>query len=109
MLDTESRVACLQGKKMPAIISLIYLMFSLLVFTKKITISNVLSAFLLFLSLYILHHKSLLIFIYLLSYYYCRHRYSHQVKTSADKKAVFYFSMPCWLLILSVIINLMNK
>lgn len=30
---------------MPAIISLIYLMFSLLVFTKKITISNVLSAF----------------------------------------------------------------
>ncbi|HGA5377860.1 TPA: hypothetical protein ACJGRX_004464, partial [Salmonella enterica subsp. enterica serovar Anatum] len=25
MLDTESRVACLQGKKMPAIISLIYL------------------------------------------------------------------------------------
>ncbi|KHP81329.1 membrane protein, partial [Salmonella enterica subsp. enterica serovar Senftenberg] len=38
---------------MPAIISLIYLMFSLLVFTKKITISNVLSAFLLFLSLYI--------------------------------------------------------
>ncbi|HFV9849333.1 TPA: hypothetical protein ACIUG8_003468, partial [Salmonella enterica subsp. enterica serovar Birkenhead] len=26
MLDTESRVACLQGKKMPAIISLIYLM-----------------------------------------------------------------------------------
>ncbi|HFW5057459.1 TPA: hypothetical protein ACIBUV_004244, partial [Salmonella enterica subsp. enterica serovar Chailey] len=47
---------------MPAIISLIYLMFSLLVFTKKITISNVLSAFLLFLSLYILHHKSLLIF-----------------------------------------------
>ncbi|HFW1900313.1 TPA: hypothetical protein ACITNP_004549, partial [Salmonella enterica subsp. enterica serovar Saintpaul] len=25
------------------------------------------------------------------------------------KKAVFYFSMPCWLLILSVIINLMNK
>ncbi|HIC6473851.1 TPA: hypothetical protein ACW4E2_004537, partial [Salmonella enterica subsp. enterica serovar Bareilly] len=33
----------------------------------------------------------------------------HQVKTSADKKAVFYFSMPCWLLILSVIINLMNK
>ncbi|HGB6744091.1 TPA: hypothetical protein ACIV23_003627, partial [Salmonella enterica subsp. enterica serovar Java] len=24
MLDTESRVACLQGKKMPAIISLIY-------------------------------------------------------------------------------------
>lgn len=51
---------------MPAIISLIYLMFSLLVFTKKITISNVLSAFLLFLSLYILHHKSLLIFIYCL-------------------------------------------
>lgn len=35
MLDTEFRVACLQGKKMPAIISLIYLMFSLLVFTKK--------------------------------------------------------------------------
>ncbi|HFZ7650305.1 TPA: hypothetical protein ACIO64_004204, partial [Salmonella enterica subsp. enterica serovar Paratyphi A] len=33
----------------------------------------------------------------------------HQVKTSADKKTVFYFSMPCWLLILSVIINLMNK
>ncbi|HGF3386839.1 TPA: hypothetical protein ACF6OA_004486, partial [Salmonella enterica subsp. enterica serovar Brancaster] len=33
----------------------------------------------------------------------------HQVKTSADKKAVFYFLMPCWLLILSVIINLMNK
>ncbi|MDO3909190.1 hypothetical protein PL223_22825, partial [Salmonella enterica] len=28
MLDAESRVACLQGKKMPAIISLIYLMFS---------------------------------------------------------------------------------
>ncbi|EPA6250159.1 hypothetical protein ACLLQ7_004357, partial [Salmonella enterica] len=26
-----------------------------------------------------------------------------------DKKAVFYFSMPCGLLILSVIINLMNK
>ncbi|HFV9680797.1 TPA: hypothetical protein ACJF08_004229, partial [Salmonella enterica subsp. enterica serovar Typhi] len=26
MLDTEFRVACLQGKKMPAIISLIYLM-----------------------------------------------------------------------------------
>ncbi|HFW4108483.1 TPA: hypothetical protein ACJGTI_004419, partial [Salmonella enterica subsp. enterica serovar Typhimurium] len=25
MLDTEFRVACLQGKKMPAIISLIYL------------------------------------------------------------------------------------
>ncbi|HFW1028138.1 TPA: hypothetical protein ACGKZ9_004586, partial [Salmonella enterica subsp. enterica serovar Typhimurium] len=24
MLDTEFRVACLQGKKMPAIISLIY-------------------------------------------------------------------------------------
>ncbi|MGS9140306.1 hypothetical protein ACQWE9_26420, partial [Salmonella enterica subsp. enterica serovar Infantis] len=23
----------------------------------------------------------------------------HQVKTSADKKAVYYFSMPCWLLI----------
>ncbi|HGB2700659.1 TPA: hypothetical protein ACJHAG_004344, partial [Salmonella enterica subsp. enterica serovar Johannesburg] len=33
----------------------------------------------------------------------------HRVKISADKKAVFYFSMPCWLLILSVIINLMNK
>ncbi|HFV9476815.1 TPA: hypothetical protein ACWO98_004950, partial [Salmonella enterica subsp. enterica serovar Muenchen] len=28
MLDAEFRVACLQGKKMPAIISLIYLMFS---------------------------------------------------------------------------------
>ncbi|HGB3675737.1 TPA: hypothetical protein ACIVDA_003761, partial [Salmonella enterica subsp. enterica serovar Muenchen] len=26
MLDAEFRVACLQGKKMPAIISLIYLM-----------------------------------------------------------------------------------
>lgn len=69
---------------MPAIISLIYLMFSLLVFTKKITISNVLSAFLLFLSLYILHHKSLLIFIVATVIL-------HQVKTSADKKAVFYF------------------
>ncbi|EOD5399290.1 TPA: hypothetical protein ACIS77_004428, partial [Salmonella enterica subsp. enterica serovar Typhimurium] len=23
-----------------------------------------------------------------------------------DKKAVFYFSMPCWLLVLSVIINI---
>ncbi|MDO3918209.1 hypothetical protein PL235_23260, partial [Salmonella enterica] len=32
-----------------------------------------------------------------------------RVKISADKKSVFYFSMPCWLLILSVIINLMNK
>ncbi|EFT4981453.1 hypothetical protein H2519_004312, partial [Salmonella enterica] len=104
MLDTEFRVACLQGKKMPAIISLIYLMFSLLVFTKKITISNVLSAFLLFLSLYILHHKSLLIFIYCLII--VATVILHQVKTSADKKAVFYFSMPCWLLILSVIINL---
>lgn len=92
---------------MPAIISLIYLMFSLLVFTKKITISNVLSAFLLFLSLYILHHKSLLIFIYCLII--VATVILHQVKTSADKKAVFYFSMPCWLLILSVIINLMNK
>ncbi|ECC4378662.1 hypothetical protein C2F16_22935, partial [Salmonella enterica] len=102
MLDTEFRVACLQGKKMPAIISLIYLMFSLLVFTKKITISNVLSAFLLFLSLYILHHKSLLIFIYCLII--VATVILHQVKTSADKKAVFYFSMPCWLLILSVII-----
>lgn len=70
---------------MPAIISLIYLMFSLLVFTKKITISNVLSAFLLFLSLYILHHKSLLIFIIVATVIL------HQVKTSADKKAVFYF------------------
>ncbi|HFC9625863.1 TPA: hypothetical protein ACS988_004777, partial [Salmonella enterica subsp. enterica serovar Typhimurium] len=30
----------------------------------------------------------------------------HRVKTSADKKAVFYFSMPCWLLVLSVIINI---
>ncbi|EBQ9763792.1 TPA: hypothetical protein P5K82_004687 [Salmonella enterica subsp. enterica serovar Concord] len=108
MLDTESRVACLQGKKMPAIISLIYLMFSLLVFTKKITISNVLSAFLLFLSLYILHYKSLLIFIYCLIIIVAT-VILHQVKTSADKKAVFYFSMPCWLLILSVIINLMNK
>ncbi|EAV1890161.1 hypothetical protein EW221_22250 [Salmonella enterica] len=107
MLDAEFRVACLQGKKMPAIISLIYLMFSLLVFTKKITISNVLSAFLLFLSLYILHHKSLLIFIYCLII--VATVILHQVKTSADKKAVFYFSMPCWLLILSVIINLMNK
>ncbi|MDR7967806.1 hypothetical protein RIU80_22265, partial [Salmonella enterica subsp. enterica serovar Gatineau] len=28
---------------------------------------------------------------------------------NADKIAVFYFSLPCWLLILSVIINLMNK
>ncbi len=92
---------------MPAIISLIYLMFSLLVFTKKITISNVLSAFLLFLSLYILHHKSLLIFIYCLIIIVAT-VILHQVKTSADKKAVFYFSMPCWLLILSVIINLMN-
>lgn len=35
VLDAEFRVACLQGKKMPAIISLIYLMFSLLVFTKR--------------------------------------------------------------------------
>ncbi len=34
-MDAEFRVACLQGKKMPAIISLIYLMFSLLVFTKR--------------------------------------------------------------------------
>lgn len=93
---------------MPAIISLIYLMFSLLVFTKKITISNVLSAFLLFLSLYILHHKSLLIFIYCLIIIVAT-VILHQVKTSADKKAVFYFSMPCWLLILSVIINLMKK
>ncbi|EIR8815417.1 hypothetical protein LT319_004458 [Salmonella enterica] len=107
MLDTEFRVACLQGKKMPAIISLIYLMFSLLVFTKKITISNVLSAFLLFLSLYILHHKSLLIFIYCLII--VATVILLRVKISADKKAVFYFSMPCWLLILSVIINLMNK
>lgn len=94
---------------MPAIISLIYLMFSLLVFTKKITISNVLSAFLLFLSLYILHHKSLLIFIYCLIIIIVATVILHQVKTSADKKTVFYFSMPCWLLILSVIINLMNK
>ncbi|EHD8131008.1 hypothetical protein JO985_004702 [Salmonella enterica] len=107
MLDAEFRVACLQGKKMPAIISLIYLMFSLLVFTKKITISNVLSAFLLFLSLYILHHKSLLIFIYCLII--VATVILLRVKISADKKAVFYFSMPCWLLILSVIINLMNK
>ncbi|EJP2128818.1 hypothetical protein NUZ96_004008 [Salmonella enterica] len=109
MLDAEFRVACLQGKKMPAIISLIYLMFSLLVFTKKITISNVLSAFLLFLSLYILHHKSLLIFIYCLIIIIVATVILLRVKISADKKAVFYFSMPCWLLILSVIINLMNK
>ncbi|ECJ5874760.1 hypothetical protein DIR86_004412 [Salmonella enterica subsp. salamae] len=106
MLDTKFRVACLQGKKMPAIISLIYLMFSLLVFTKKIRISNVLSAFLLFLSLYILHHKSLLIFIYCLII--VATVILHRVKTSADKKAVFYFSMPCWLLILSIIINFLN-
>lgn len=90
---------------MLAIISLIYLMFSLLVFTKKITISNVLSAFLLFLSLYILHHKSLLIFIYCLIIIVAT-AILHRVKTSADKKAVFYFSMPCWLLVLSVIINI---
>ncbi|MGS8589359.1 hypothetical protein ACQWCN_24775, partial [Salmonella enterica subsp. enterica serovar Infantis] len=43
MLDTEFRVAFLQGKKMPAIISLIYLMFSILVFKKNINISKVMS------------------------------------------------------------------
>ncbi|MBW3145260.1 hypothetical protein KZC46_18420 [Salmonella enterica subsp. enterica serovar Javiana] len=102
------QVACLQGKKMQAIISLRYLMFSLLVFPKKITISNVLYAFLLFLSLYMLHHKSLRIFIYWIISIVAT-VILHRVKISADKKAVFYFSMPCWLLILSVIINLMNK
>ncbi|KNS98171.1 hypothetical protein AEW35_19945, partial [Salmonella enterica subsp. enterica serovar Kentucky] len=56
----------------------------------------------------ILHHKSLLIFIYCLIIIVAT-VILHQVKTSADKKAVFYFSMPCGLLILSVIINLMNK
>ncbi|OFB11790.1 hypothetical protein BG487_09855 [Salmonella enterica subsp. enterica serovar Typhimurium] len=90
---------------MPAIISLIYLMFSLLVFTKKITISNVLSAFLLFLSLYILHHKSLLIFISCLIIIVAT-AILHRVNISAVIKAAFYFSMPCWLLVLSVIINI---
>ncbi|MGS8561331.1 hypothetical protein ACFKPZ_25400, partial [Salmonella enterica subsp. enterica serovar Weslaco] len=32
-----------------------------------------------------------------------------RINTSKAKEEVFYFSMPCWLLILSVIINLMNK
>lgn len=94
---------------MPAIISLIYLMFSLLVFTKKITISNVLSAFYCFYRyIYFTINHYLYLFIYCLIIIVAT-VILHQVKTSADKKAVFYFSMPCWLLILSVIINLMNK
>ncbi len=92
---------------MPAIISLIYLMFSLLVFTKDNYFKRSVR-FLLFLSLYILHHKSLLIFIYCLIIIVAT-VILLRVKISADKKAVFYFSMPCWLLILSVIINLMCK
>lgn len=70
---------------MPAIISLIYLMFSLLVFTKKITISNVLSAFYCFYRyIYFIINHYLYLFIVATVIL-------HQVKTSADKKAVFYF------------------
>lgn len=75
---------------MPAIISLIYLMFSLLVFTKKDNHFKRSVRFLLFLSLYILHHKSLLIFIYCLIIIVAT-VILHRVKISADKKSRILF------------------
>ncbi|ECS6017657.1 hypothetical protein BR499_21520 [Salmonella enterica subsp. enterica serovar Uganda] len=93
---------------MPAIISLFYLVFGFFLFTRKIRISKLLSGFLLFLSLNILQHNPLLIFIYCL-FIIIATIIIGRINTSKAKKEVFYFSMPCWLLILSVIIKLMNK
>ncbi|EJY5273244.1 hypothetical protein OGH44_004330 [Salmonella enterica] len=93
---------------MPAIISLFCLVFGFFLFTRKIRISKLLSGFLLFLSLNILQHNPLLIFIYCL-FIIIATIIIGRINISKAKEEVFYFSMPCWLLILSVIINLMNK
>ncbi|MBE0026753.1 hypothetical protein DNK65_21320 [Citrobacter koseri] len=93
---------------MPAIISLLYLVFGFFVFTRKVRISTLLSGFLLFLSLSIFEHKPLLIFIYSFLIIIVT-IVIYRVKASIDKKEVFYFSIPCWLLIISVIINLINN
>lgn len=93
---------------MPAIISLFYLVFGFFYLQEKLGSQNFSSGFLLFLSLNILQHNPLLIFIYCL-FIIIATIIIGRINTSKAKKEVFYFSMPCWLLILSVIINLMNK
>lgn len=88
---------------MTAIISLIYLCVGVLAFTRKIKLFKVISSIVLYSSLLISKENIPLqvfnVSIILLSLITLLY-----INTSKEKKDIFYFSIPCWLLITSIIV-----
>lgn len=88
---------------MAGIISLIFLFTGVLALTRKIKLFKVLSSILLYLSflvakdifsLQVFNVSIILLTLIIITY----------INTSKEKKDIFYFSMPCWLLMASVIV-----
>lgn len=92
---------------MDVLLSIFYLLFGFVFFKRKIKISWLLSSFLFYLSIHIqdnLAIKSIFIFIALLlmlALFF--------LERKQEWKKNFYFSIPCWIIILSVTINLFSS
>lgn len=86
------------------IVSLIYFILGSVTFTKKIRLFAIASSVLLFLALTSISDSLVLksIYIAIIAIAFIS---MFVIKASPDKKGVFYFSIPCWLLISSVLIN----
>ncbi|AMO49891.1 hypothetical protein GA0061071_107143 [Kosakonia oryzendophytica] len=87
------------------IIALIYFALGTLLFIKKIRLYTITSSFLLFVALHIVAPSQLLTAIWI-AVLLLTFAGLLIIKSSRDKRGVFYFSLPCWLLIASVIIDL---
>uniref|UniRef100_UPI003F5E03FE hypothetical protein n=1 Tax=Kluyvera sichuanensis TaxID=2725494 RepID=UPI003F5E03FE len=93
---------------MPVIISLLYLVIGFFIFTRKIKLSKLISTFLLFLSLYILPQHSFLILIYTLIIIIVT-LFFYRLTLDLTRKETLYFSMPCWFVVLSIVLNVFYR
>jgi len=86
------------------IVSLIYFILGSVSFTKKIRLFAIVSSVLLFLALTSISDSLMLksIYIAIIAIAFIS---MVALKFSPEKKGTFFFSIPCWLLIASVLIN----
>ncbi|HAT2607908.1 TPA: hypothetical protein I8235_000842 [Kluyvera intermedia] len=90
---------------MAGIVALVYFVVGFVAFTRKIKLFTIASSLLLFAALKIIAASQVLTFFFialLVSVFVVL----TVVKTDRDTKSIFYFSLPCWLLIGAVLIYL---
>ncbi|MFK8256213.1 hypothetical protein ACFL9S_00295 [Erwinia sp. AnSW2-5] len=93
---------------MAEVTALLFLCLGILAFTRKLKPFKVLSSLVLYFSFMVAKDNVPLhiffvsiILIALITLFY--------IKTSKEKKDVFYFSIPCWLFIVSVLVNVLAR